>query len=305
MFEINHKTFFQSIYLDHNAVTDFTGEGLSGSILNTTEKFGLVLKYIGEHLTGLAVNGQCVKLGVAKHLKKKLSKDIIVSCNPMLKIELIRKHAEVPKIVADAFQLIHDTMKHFSIVKSYEMLLENFDDYFYKPKLFKTMKVASYCEDVFKTFICDYLLKVFSCEQDPDGYVFRHLLMNKETMLNNLALSDICCCLGKTSRKVQDSDLFPWQYMSFIQSMISSSKIMIQYLEELSICLINDTITNCAALLKRFPGHLFYNLKKSVEMFNISQDLTSIFLGVPLPEKPVSSKTLRLHSSVNNSIVEK
>ncbi|GBM52496.1 hypothetical protein AVEN_88387-1 [Araneus ventricosus] len=109
-------------------------------------------------------------------------------------------------------------------------------------------------------------------------------------MFNILALSDICCCLGKTSRKVQNSDLFPWQYTSFIQSMVSSLKIMKQYLEELSVCLTNDTITNFAALLKRLPGHLFSSLKKSIEMFDISQDMTSIFLGVPLPESQLAQK---------------
>ncbi|GBM52497.1 hypothetical protein AVEN_88387-2 [Araneus ventricosus] len=83
--------------------------------------------------------------------------------------------------------------------------------------------------------------------------------------------------------------------------MVSSLKIMKQYLEELSVCLTNDTITNFAALLKRLPGHLFSSLKKSIEMFDISQDMTSIFLGVPLPETltvPVSEAICETWDSV-------
>ena len=73
--------------------------------------------------------------------------------DPMHLVELIKKNMlKHQKIVADAFQLMHETMKQFSVGKSYEVFLkyaEHFSD-FYKPKLFKTMKFSSYCEDVFR-----------------------------------------------------------------------------------------------------------------------------------------------------------
>lgn len=51
-------------------------------------------------------------------------------------------------------------MKMFSTGKKYELQLkqssQEFNEYFYKPKAFKTMKVFSYSESVFKTFLADY-----------------------------------------------------------------------------------------------------------------------------------------------------
>lgn len=302
IFDINHESFYQSIYLEHNAVTNFTGDGLSCSIINTLEKFGLEMTYIRQHLIGLAVDGQYVNLDVGKHLQDKLSKQLIVSWDPMHRIELAKKHAETPKIVVDALQLIHDTMKQFSTGKSYEILLQFSEDFpnFYKPKLFKSMKFSSYCEDVFKTFICDYQMLISACEQDPDGYVLRDLLMNRETLFTILTLADICCCLGRASRKVQDSDLFPWQYLSVLECTFSSLRIMKKYLEDLSeIVSDSDTISKFVTFLEKMPKHLFVYLRTAVEMFPTDSNLTGTFHEVPLPEIPVSSKTLRAHNSIN------
>ena len=74
IFDINHESIYHSIYLEHNAVTDFTGDGLVCSILNTLEKFGLANTYILQHLTGLAVDGQYINLDTGKHLQDKLKK---------------------------------------------------------------------------------------------------------------------------------------------------------------------------------------------------------------------------------------
>lgn len=301
--DISSKFLFQSIYLEHSPATDLTGNGLAESILKTLEKFGLDLPYIRNHLIGLAVDGQYVIQDVGKHLESKLVKNVLVSWDPMHKIELIKKHANTPKIVTEAFDLIHDAMKNFSSGKSFEVLLkcsEQFPGFFYRPKLFKTMKFSAHCETVFKTFLADYKTLISACEQDPDGFVLQEKLMNKLTLINILALADICSALGKTSRKVQETNHMPWEYTSCIKSLTSSLEIMKRYFDELSTAVTEDEYQKgkkaiqYVAALEALPKTLCLNLKTALEMFPpLNSGITSTYHCVPLPEKPISSKILR------------
>lgn len=307
--DINSKYLFQSIYLEHNPATDLTGNGLAMHILQTLEKFGLDLSYIRNHLVGLAVDGQYIIQDVGKHLENKLMKSILVSWDPMHRIELSKKHADTPKIVAEAFDLVHDAMKNFSSGKSFEVLLkcsEQFSGFFYRPKLFKTMKFSAHCETVFHTFLADYQTLISACEQDPDGFVLRDKLMNKLTMINILSVADICSALGKTSKKVQETDNMPWEYTSHIKSLISSFEIMKTYFEELSIVASEkenqkvEKNTQFAAALAKLPKTMFLNLKTALEMFPPSNSgISSTYHGVPLPETSIGSKNLRSQHKVS------
>ncbi|GBO09856.1 hypothetical protein AVEN_4070-1 [Araneus ventricosus] len=73
IFDINTNNLFHSIYMEHNFVNDFSGKGLSSSILKTLPKFGLDAQYGREHLAGIAVDGQYIKLGVENHIKDELN----------------------------------------------------------------------------------------------------------------------------------------------------------------------------------------------------------------------------------------
>ena len=70
IFDVNIKNLFQSIKKEHNFVTDFTGKGLSSSILNTLSKFGFETQYVRNHLVGLAVDGRVDKIWSSRASKK-------------------------------------------------------------------------------------------------------------------------------------------------------------------------------------------------------------------------------------------
>lgn len=82
--------------------------------------------------------------------------------------------------------------------------------------------------------------------------------MNKHTLLHILVSADICCCLGRTSKKVQISDLFPWEYVSAIESMMSSLTIMKQYLDDLSASASEESAMEFVNILKTLPNICFH-----------------------------------------------
>lgn len=144
------------------------------------------------------------------------------------RIELIKKHAEMPKIVEDVHSLIHETIKEFSVGKSYEKLLkcsEEFENFFYKPKLFKTMKFAAYSNEIFKTFLGDYKCLVAACKESPDLFTLRDRLLCKTTIFNVLVCADLYFLMSSTSKCVQLVDLLPWEYVSIMENLESQLNI--------------------------------------------------------------------------------
>lgn len=297
VFDINRDNLFHSVYLEHNFVNDFTGHGLACSILSTLNKFGFDLAFLRKKLVGLAVDGQYIKLGVANHIKEKLSLNYVpASWDMMHRIELIQKHSEMPDIIKKAHCLINDSMKEFMYGSKYEKLLkssEEFSDFFYKPKIFKTMKFASHCKDVFKTFIADYKSLVSVCEQNPDMFSLRDKLLSKSTLFHILLLSDIYNILSKCSKCVQSVDNLPWEYLQLMNNLDSDLEIFLQYIE--SIVQLRDTKELCECI-KSFPTYFFSHTKTSIEMFE-----SCTYQDIPLPDLPVSSKNLRtINSTVLN-----
>ncbi|GBN17062.1 hypothetical protein AVEN_63808-1 [Araneus ventricosus] len=126
IFDINTNNLFHSIYLEHNFVNDISGKGLSSSILKTLLKFGLDAQYVREHLAGIAVDGQYIKLGVANHIKGDM----------MHNIELMEKNAEMPNIINKAHNLILECMKEIMKGLKYEKLANSsidFEEVLYQP----------------------------------------------------------------------------------------------------------------------------------------------------------------------------
>lgn len=213
IFDINAKNLFHSIYLEHNFVNDFSGKGLSSSILNTLGKFGLDAQYVRQHLAGLAVDGQYIKLGVADHIKSELNlTNVLASWDMMHRIELMEKNSEMPNILNKAHNLILECMKEFSHELKYENLVNisiDFEQFLYQPKLFKTMKFASYSMEVFTTFIHNYKLFVCACEKDMDLFTLRDKLLNKATVFHILLLTDLYNILSTFSKCVQSGEILP------------------------------------------------------------------------------------------------
>lgn len=91
-------------------------------------------------------------------------------------LELAHKHADMPKVVKDSFELVQDVMKEFNFGKNYDVLVhcaENLNECFYKPKTLKSMKFVAYCETVLITFLNDYKSLVSACENIPDNFTLR------------------------------------------------------------------------------------------------------------------------------------
>lgn len=176
IFDIQRDSLFQTLYLEHQWVDDSTGEGLVQDFINTLEKFGFNKPYIRKNLAGVATDGQYIRCGIAKHLKSALIRDIAVNWDPMHCLELAHKHSSVPKAIQDSLDLIQETMKEFGYGKNFETLLncsKSFDDFFYKPKIFKTMKFIPHTETVIETFLKDYKSLVSACENTEDLYIKR------------------------------------------------------------------------------------------------------------------------------------
>ncbi|GBM12848.1 hypothetical protein AVEN_114938-1 [Araneus ventricosus] len=126
IFDFNTNNLFHSIYLEHNFVNDFSCKGLSSSILKTLLKFGLDAQYVREHLVGIAVDGQYIKLGDANHIKGGM-----MHC-----VELMEKNAEMPNIINKAHNLILECMKEFMQELKYEKLANSsmdFEEVLYQP----------------------------------------------------------------------------------------------------------------------------------------------------------------------------
>lgn len=288
-FDINSKNLYHSVYLEHNFVNDFTGKGLASSMLGTLDKFGFNLPFLRKNLVGLAVDGQYIKLGVANHIKNELAlNDIPASWDMMHRIELMQKHSEMPDVVSKAHSLIQESMKQFNYGSKYEALLkcsEGFSDFFYKPKMFKSMKFVAYSKDVFKTFLGDYKFLVSACEQDPELFSLRDKLLTKSSMFNVLLLADTYDILSKLSKQVQSCENLPWEYLQQMENLGTHLDIYLRYIN--SLININNTEELCK-VIENLPVSFFCNTKTAIEMFE-----SCTYQGVTLPDLPVSSKHLR------------
>lgn len=296
VFDVTNPNLFNCIYLEHNFVKDYTGKGLTTSILNTCNKFGFDALFLRNSLVGMAFDGQYIQLGVQKHMKEELVlKDISVTWDIMHRIELAEKHSYIPDVIQKGHNLINEAMKEFSTGKKYELLLlasKQFEEYFYKPKPFKSMKFATYSESVFKTFLADYKSIVCAAEQNEESFGLRDRLISKSNIFCILLLADIYSILSYVSKEVQSSYHLPWEYLTFMRNMEIHLETMIGYVKEIST---SETRACLYHVVSKLPEAFFKHTKLSLEF--ISEKGT--FKGVPLPDEPVSSKKLRSHSSTS------
>ena len=303
IFDMLCQRLFNCVYLEHNFVQDFTGKGLTESILNTCHKFGFDSNFLRNNLVGMAFDGQYIKLGVEKHMKKELVlEDLSVSWDIMHRIELAEKHSAVPELIQKGHTLIDEVMKEFSTGKKYELLLQSskeFEDYFYKPKSFKTMKFASHSEVVFKAFLGDYRSFVSATEKCPESFGLRDKFLSKSNIFIILLLTDTYSILSSLSKEVQSSYLLPWQYIQLMENIQSRLDILIKYIIKISSASSRQVLCN---IIKKLPDSFFKQTKLSVEFI----EENSTFKGVPLPDMPVSSKILRsvTPTSSNKLVIE-
>lgn len=304
IFDISSEHLYNCIYLEHNFVHDFTGKGLTQSILNTCKKFGFDLSFLRNNLVGMAFDGQYIRLGVEKHIRDELAlENISVSWDLMHRIELAEKHSSVPELIQKGHTLIDEAMKEFSTGKNYELLLQSskeFEDYFYKPKAFKTMKFASYSESVFNTFLGDYRSLVCAVEKCPESFALRDKLLSKTNMFIILLLADTYSILSSLSKEVQSSYHLPWQYVQFMENIQVHLEVMIRHVENIASADSRLSRDSLCQMINELPEGFFKHTKLSSEFIMDS----STFKGVPLPDVPVSSKILRsLSASVGNEVV--
>lgn len=122
----------------------------------------------------------------------------------MHRLELAEKHASIPDLVQRGHSLVDDAMKEFPTGKKYELLFESskeFQEYFYRPKMFKTMKFASYSQSVFLTFLGDYRTLVSASEKCLQSFTLRDKLLSKSNVFTILLLADIYSILSHFSKE--------------------------------------------------------------------------------------------------------
>ena len=68
--ETNSELCALDIYLSHSIVTDSTAEGLASQLIKSLEQFGFNKVQIRKGLSGLAFDGQYIKLDVCKYILK-------------------------------------------------------------------------------------------------------------------------------------------------------------------------------------------------------------------------------------------
>lgn len=141
----------------------------------------------------------------------------------------------------------------------------------------------------FKVFLKDYKFFVSACESNPDMFILRDRLLNKRTLFAILILSDVYCLLSRISKCVQSGENLPWEYFRNMQSLESHLEIMLSYVDLLAhMKTVDDVLKN----VKLLPSDFFKFLKTADEMLEFST-----YQGIPLPDTPVSSKSLRLCSN--------
>lgn len=253
------------------------------------------MPFLRKNLVGVANDGQYVKLGLDKHVKKKkIVRVIFLMWDPMYILLLVKKNSPTPTVVLDALTLVQDTMKEFHSGKGFELLSENatnFDEILYKPKVFKTMKFISLCEIVFKTFLNDFKALVASCESNPVLFSLRDWLMITINIFNILATatSVIYSAFSAASKNVLSKDNLPWDYTNTIHYLQSCLEIMKSSFDTLSLASkFNDLSRNIDLVLKE----VFKNLKAFIEMSD-----KRIYKGIPLPDTPVGATCTRNKSS--------
>lgn len=91
------------------------------------------------------------KMWYRQTFKECTYKRFALNWDPMHCLELDHKHSSVPKAIQDSLDLIQETIKEFGYGKNFETFYncsKSIDEFFYKPKIFKTMKFIPHTETV-------------------------------------------------------------------------------------------------------------------------------------------------------------
>ena len=161
----------EDIYLSHSVVCDLTKQGLASHLIQCLVMFGLNKMQIRANIIGMAFDGQYIKMGVNKELCRQLNieKEVPNTWDPMHLLEKSQEDSETT-FISSTCEIINAVMKDLKWGKSLELLLTFKDlvDVFYKPKIFKDMKMVSHADNVFITFASDYKAIVATLKSQTD-----------------------------------------------------------------------------------------------------------------------------------------
>ena len=88
VWDIRYSGINKDIYVACSPVEDLSGRGIASHIFATLDSFSISEIYQRNHIAGCAMDGQYIKLNVAKHLKDIFVKDFHLTWDPAHVIEL-------------------------------------------------------------------------------------------------------------------------------------------------------------------------------------------------------------------------
>ena len=294
------------IYLSHSIVTDSTAEGLACHLIKSLEQFGFDKVQIRKYLSGMAFDGQYIKLGVSKFIKEQLliqtESELPLSWDPMHKVELCQKDAKTC-FVFNTCEIINSAMKYVKQGKHLEILISFSElcDTFYKPKIFKDMKFVAHAQNVFSTFF-NYFPAIVATLSQSDNEL-RESIMTPDFVLNFLFLQEIISVLASLSKQFQKSNQLPYKYPRVFNAFMINLQVLIDQSDAVLVVINKVTETMMESQNPNFKdftwpesfvfpteveedevSHIVSNLFKMISFSNVFQkSFCKLFMPIYFP----------------------
>ena len=235
----------------------------------------------------MAFDRQYTKMGVEKESCNQLNieKKIPNTWDPMYLLELSQEDSKIT-FVSSTCETINATMKDLRWGKSFELLLTHKElvDVFYKPKIFKDMKMVSHAENVFQTFASDYKAIVETLKDKTDDLLGN--ILEPGFIFNFIFLRDIIPRLSGLSKQFQISNQLPFEYprkyraflceldQAILQTKLFENfiTVILSMLSEVSFKSINTK----EKFDKKFPDMRFLSESNFPDFSKLSRDQDSL-----------------------------
>ena len=219
------------MYVACSPVQDLSGYGIASHISATLDSFGIDESYQRNHISGCAMDGQYVKLNVAKHLNDIFIQDFHLTWDPAHVIELSikdckSKEGQPQNFIEHTSDIIQSVMKLISYGHAHLELLKSksLSEHFLTPKIFKTLKFVGHCSSVIKSFESDFksIVSALSNLNSEESVGLLESILRVDFIFYFLFMKDIMQHLTIASKQVQKSSELPWNFPNTIDLMFLS-----------------------------------------------------------------------------------
>ena len=264
----------------------------------------------------MAFDGQYIKMGVNKELCRQLNieKEVPNTWDPMHLLEKSQEDSETT-FISSTCEIINAVMKDLKWGKSLELLLTFKDlvDVFYKPKIFKDMKMVSHADNVFITFASDYKAIVATLKSQTDDILGK--ILEPGFIFNLIFLRDIISKLSGLSKVFQISNQLPFEYPRKYRAFIcelDQAVLQTKAFENLITVILSmqtehsfQSINTKEKFVKRFPDMKYLPDANFPDFSKFSNDKDSFVQHLVVYAALVLDKTAYFHDQLQKLIIQK